>query len=140
MRTDHRKLPDNVRIHFAGLGYSYQEEKHPEFGGIVIYLQRGDGEQEAAYYISKPSTIELVTSDELRNVLDYLRGTPLRHAVTTSPFSSGFHKLAAEHGITLWEPQTEYVEIAQPLSGHARGKRQPFHTGGSLATNAGRTE
>jgi hypothetical protein len=140
MRTDRRKLPDSVRTHFATLGYSYQNEEHPEFGGIVIYLQKGDGEQEAAYYISKPSTIELVTSDELRNALDYLSDIPLRHAVTTSQFSHGFHELAAEYLITLWEPQTEYVEIEQPLSGNALGKRQPLQNNGTLAASAGRTE
>lgn len=117
MRTDPPNLPDSVRTHFDGLGYRYLYKQYPDFGGIVIYLQRKGSEQEAAYYISKPSIIELVTSDELGQVLDFFEesNTRLQHVVTTSPFSSGSLKLATEAGMTLWELQYRYVEVVPTL-------------------------
>ena len=140
MKTDRLNLPDNLRTHLAGMGYRQFQEEYPDFGGIILYARKGGGELEAAYYISKPSSIELVTSDELRLVLDFLEesGIPLRHVVTSSPVSAGSRKLAEENGIGLWELQTRYVEIAQPISDHTRRKRQTFRLGWPFATGTGR--
>ena len=139
MNNDRRKLPDSVRAHLIGLGYRYLGEEHPDSGGIVIYLQREAGEEEAAYYISKPSTIELVTSDELRQILDLLEqeGVRLQHVVTGSPFSAGSHKLAGESGITLWEMRARYVEAARPIADITRLKHLMFRLGVMFVRSAG---
>ena len=140
MKTNDFYLPDSIRTHFAGLGYHYLDERYPDFGGIVIYLQRQDGEQEAAYYISKPSTIELFTSDELRQLLDFLEegGIRLQHVVTTAPVSAGSRKLAAETGVILWELQYRYVEIARPIINESRVKRLLFPLRMIFANSASR--
>ena len=115
MKHNPSQLPDNVHTHFAGLGYRQFQMEAPDFGGVLLYFRNEGSEPEAAYYISKPSAIELVTSDELRHALDFLEGSdiPLRYVVTTSPFSAGSHKLAGENRITLKELQPEIIEATR---------------------------
>ena len=133
MKTNGLNLPDDVREYFTSRGYRQLQVEYPDFGGIIIYLPGEGIGQEAAYYISKPSTIELVTSDELRRVLDLLEGSgiPLRHAIATSPFSAGSRKLAAENGISLAPLQSQYAETAQSFD-NSRAERRPLRPGMSL--------
>ena len=128
MRTNCIQLPEGVRRHFANRGYHCLDEQQPEFGGIVLFLQRERGGQEAAFYISKPSAIELVTSDELSHVLDFLetRDIPLRHVVTDSPLSAASEKLTEKNRIKVWEPQTRYVEVVRPIVDYAHIRRLLF--------------
>jgi hypothetical protein len=130
MRTDRPYMPDTVRDHFTSRGYSLLREEHPDFGGIIFYLQREGGNPEVAYYISKPSAIELVTTDELRRILDFLeeRCIQLRHFVTASALSPATSELVWKNEIRLWELQSRCVEIPRRVVEHARIKRLKLHT------------
>jgi hypothetical protein len=106
MRTNNTHFLDRVRQAFERREYHRIRKEYPYFGGAILYLCTKSNRVDGAYFIAKPSTLELVTSDELRLALDYLagRGVPLRHAVSISQFSAGTHKLAEEAGIELWSP------------------------------------
>lgn len=140
MKTNRPDLPDSVREYLVTRGYRQFQIEYPDFGGIILYLRTEGVGQEAAYYISKPSTIELVTSEELRRVPDLLEGSgiPLRYAFSTSPFSPGSRKLAAELGISLPELDYRRGEITQHDNDHARAKRRTFRLGWPFVTGPGR--
>ena len=106
MRTNNTHFLDRVRQEFERQGYHHIRKEYPYFGGVILYLCTSANRVDGAYFIPKSSTLELVTSDELRLALDYVAeiGVPLRHAVSTSQFSAGTRKLAEEAGITLWSP------------------------------------
>jgi hypothetical protein len=129
MKTNSLNLPDNVREYFVSRGYRQVQVEYPDFGGILLYLRKVGVEPQAAYYISKPSTIELVTSDELQRVLDLLEdyGIQLGHAFSTSPFSEASHQFAEEHEINLVPLQTHCAETA-PSLGDVHGERQTPRT------------
>ena len=99
-------LPDSVRERFTTLGYRCLDEKHPGFGGIILFLHAQGGHEEAAYYIAKRSTFELVSSDELRRALEFVeeRGSWLHYVVTASKLSPGASQLAIQAGISLLPP------------------------------------
>jgi hypothetical protein len=114
MKTNGLNVPDLVRERFARLGYSSLQEEYPDFGGIILYLRTNGSQPEAAYYLEKRSTFEVVSSDELRNALEFSAGSgiPLRYAVTNSDFTPGAYKLAAEAKITTWPLKTQQSEIS----------------------------
>ena len=142
MKTSHPNLPDSVREYLGTRGYRQFQIEYPDFGGIILYLRTEGVGQEAAYYISKPSTIELVTSEELRRILDLLEGSgiPLRYAFSTSPFSEASRELGKKHGISLRELEYRCSEITQPDSDHARAKRRTFRLGWPFANGTGQAK
>jgi hypothetical protein len=109
------RVSNELQDRFYELGYTMLNKQYPDFGGTIMFLQGETGELKATYCISKASVIELITSDELRRVLDFLEGsgTPLRYAITSSQFSHASHKLAREFGIELWELQPSSVDVAR---------------------------
>ena len=130
-------MPNELREHFRELGYAILNELYPDFGGVLIYMQRESSQRKAAYYISKPSAIEFVTSDELRRVLDFLEGSDilLRYVLTTSPLSPASRKLVWKNEINLWELQPPSVDVPSSID-DASTEKQSFNQGVSLATDA----
>jgi hypothetical protein len=138
MKSNQRNVPDTVREYLFKRGYRQFQVEYPDFGGMILYLPREGGKPEAAYYISRPSTTELVTSDELRRVLDFLEGSgiALHHALTTSRFSEGSRTLATKYGINLKEQLTPCVEILQPVEEDTHITRKPFHPAASFVNGS----
>lgn len=98
MKINGSNLPDSVRAYFTRRGYHLLREEPAPFGGIILYLRSARGAEAVAYYLTKRPSLEIVSSDELRRALNFVRPR-LRYVVTTSRFSAGAYQLAAEEGI-----------------------------------------